>query len=41
MSQNKPPARNASQGQIDFYDDPQLIDPAAGAIVEHLTTTVT
>jgi hypothetical protein len=29
-----------SQGQIDFYDDPQLIDPAADAIVEHLATTV-
>jgi fermentation-respiration switch protein FrsA (DUF1100 family) len=28
-----------SQGQIDFYDDPRLIDPAADAIAEHFTTT--
>jgi uncharacterized protein len=25
-----------SQGQIDFYDDPKLIDPAADAVVEFL-----
>lgn len=30
-----------SQGQIDFYDDPRLIDPAADAIAEGFTTTVT
>ena len=30
-----------SQGQIDFYDQPRLIDPAADAIAEHLTTAVT
>ena len=30
-----------SQGQIDFYDQPRLIDPAADAIVEHLTPAVT
>jgi fermentation-respiration switch protein FrsA (DUF1100 family) len=29
-----------SQGQIDFYDDPRLIEPAADAIADHLTTTV-
>jgi fermentation-respiration switch protein FrsA (DUF1100 family) len=29
-----------SQGQIDFYDDPRLIDPAADAITEHFTTTI-
>jgi fermentation-respiration switch protein FrsA (DUF1100 family) len=28
-----------SQGQIDFYDDPRLIDPAADAIAELITTT--
>jgi uncharacterized protein len=28
-----------SQGQIDFYDDPRLIDAAADAIAEHFTTT--
>jgi fermentation-respiration switch protein FrsA (DUF1100 family) len=27
-----------STGQIDFYDDPRLIDPAADAIAEHLRT---
>lgn len=27
-----------SNGQIDFYDDPRLIDPAADAIAEHLRT---
>jgi hypothetical protein len=27
-----------SQGQIDFYDDPSLINPAADAITEHFTT---
>ncbi len=30
-----------SQGQIDFYDDPRLIDPAADAIVEHFTAALT
>jgi fermentation-respiration switch protein FrsA (DUF1100 family) len=30
-----------SQGQIDFYDDPGLIGPAADAITEHYATTVT
>jgi uncharacterized protein len=30
-----------SQGQIDFYDQPRLINPAADAIAEHLTTAVT
>jgi fermentation-respiration switch protein FrsA (DUF1100 family) len=30
-----------SQGQIDFYDDPRLIEPATDAIVEFLATTVT
>jgi hypothetical protein len=30
----------ASQGQIDFYDDPRLIDPAADAITEHFTNAV-
>jgi uncharacterized protein len=30
-----------SQGQIDFYDQPRLIDPAADAIAEHLTPAVT
>ena len=30
-----------SQGQIDFYDQPRLIDPATDAIAEHLTTAVT
>jgi hypothetical protein len=30
-----------SQGQIDFYDDPRLINPAVDAIVEHLTTRAT
>jgi hypothetical protein len=29
-----------SQGQIDFYDDPRLIDPAVDAIAEHLTGTL-
>jgi alpha-beta hydrolase superfamily lysophospholipase len=29
-----------SQGQIDFYDDPRLIDPAVDAITEHLTGTL-
>ena len=29
-----------SQGQIDFYDDPRLIDPAADAIVEHFAAVV-
>jgi hypothetical protein len=29
-----------SHGQIDFYDDPQLIRPAADAIVERLMTMV-
>jgi uncharacterized protein len=29
-----------SQGQIDFYDDPRLIDPAADAIAEHFTNAV-
>jgi hypothetical protein len=24
-----------SEGQIDFYDDPRLIEPAADAIAEH------
>jgi fermentation-respiration switch protein FrsA (DUF1100 family) len=27
-----------SQGQIDFYDDPRLIEPAADAIAGHFTT---
>ena len=27
-----------SDGQIDFYDDPRLIDPAADAIAAHLRT---
>jgi fermentation-respiration switch protein FrsA (DUF1100 family) len=27
-----------SQGQIDFYDDPKLINPAADAIAEHFRT---
>jgi uncharacterized protein len=30
-----------SQGQIDFYDDLRLIDPAADAIAEFFATTVT
>ena len=30
-----------SQGQIDFYDQPRLIDPTADAIAEHFTTAVT
>jgi hypothetical protein len=30
-----------SQGQIDFYDQPRLIDPATDAIAEHLTTAFT
>jgi fermentation-respiration switch protein FrsA (DUF1100 family) len=30
-----------SQGQIDFYDDPRLIEPAADAIAEHFATAVT
>ncbi len=29
-----------SQGQIDFYDDPRLIDPAADTIVEHFTAAL-
>lgn len=29
-----------SQGQIDFYDDPRLIGPAADAIAEHFTNAV-
>jgi hypothetical protein len=29
-----------SQGQIDFYDDPRLIDPAADSIAEHFSTAV-
>ena len=29
-----------SLGQIDFYDEPALIDPAADAIAEHFTTTI-
>ena len=29
-----------SQGQIDFYDDPRLIEPAADAIAEHLAATI-
>jgi fermentation-respiration switch protein FrsA (DUF1100 family) len=29
-----------SKGQIDFYDDPQLIEPAADAIAEHMATVV-
>jgi uncharacterized protein len=29
-----------SQGQIDFYDDARLIDPAADAIAEHFTNAV-
>jgi uncharacterized protein len=28
-----------SQGQIDFYDDPRLIEPAADAIAVHFTST--
>ena len=30
-----------SRGQIDFYDDPSLINPAADAIVERLATAIT
>ena len=30
-----------SQGQIDFYDQPRLIEPATDAIAEYLTTAVT
>ncbi len=30
-----------SQGQIDFYDDPRLIDAAADAITQHCATAVT
>ena len=30
-----------SQGQIDFYDDPRLINRAADAIAEHFTTALT
>jgi hypothetical protein len=30
-----------SRGQIDFYDDPSLIEPVADAIREHYATTVT
>ncbi len=29
-----------SRGQIDFYDDPRLIEPAADAITDHLATIV-
>ena len=29
-----------SRGQIDFYDDPRLINPAADAIAERFTTPV-
>jgi uncharacterized protein len=29
-----------SQGQIDFYDDPRLIEPATDAIADHLATIV-
>jgi fermentation-respiration switch protein FrsA (DUF1100 family) len=29
-----------SKGQIDFYDDPQLIEPAADAIAEHMAAVV-
>jgi fermentation-respiration switch protein FrsA (DUF1100 family) len=29
-----------SKGQIDFYDDPQLIEPAADAIADHVATIV-
>jgi fermentation-respiration switch protein FrsA (DUF1100 family) len=29
-----------SQGQIDFYDDPRLIEPAADAIADHVTRTI-
>ena len=29
-----------SQGQIDFYDDMRLINPAADAIAEHFTSTL-
>ena len=29
-----------SQGQIDFYDSPRLIEPAADAISEHVTNTL-
>lgn len=29
-----------SQGQIDFYDDPRLIEPAADAIAAHLTAAI-
>jgi hypothetical protein len=28
-----------SQGQIDFYDDPRLIEPVADSIAERLTNT--
>ena len=30
-----------SEGQIDFYDQPRLIDPATDAIAEHLTIAIT
>jgi uncharacterized protein len=30
-----------SPGQIDFYDDPRLINPAADAITERFTTEIT
>jgi uncharacterized protein len=30
-----------SQGQIDFYDDPRLINAAADAVAEHFTTALT
>ena len=30
----------ASRGQIDFYDEPRLIDPAADAITEYCTTAL-
>jgi uncharacterized protein len=30
-----------SSGQVDFYDDPRLIDPAADAIAERFITTNT
>jgi hypothetical protein len=29
-----------SRGQIEFYDDPRLIDPAADAIAEHFTNAI-
>ena len=29
-----------SEGQIDFYDDPRLIDPAADAIAAHVTAAI-